>query len=265
VRRMGLLVLVLVVPFLMSNTVHATANSPLTLNTVSHGVKLTLTVPSSEYLAGALVRVQIAIENVSAHPVQLAGTCPPWGTPWVAVLDGIGNVVYPPAVTAVGVKGRTSCSNLYLVKRLSPGAAIKATRLIVLRDTHLQVRATLATHVENGSQVTGFRDLHGKIMNVRLISTSVEAATGVSASTFRVTVPMSAGDTGPLYYQYVLRCDNSGSTSYSGTWRWRHASGSSIELTRLASCSTIPEWHVAAGYLGHPVSLIDYPASTGSP
>jgi hypothetical protein len=255
--------LILVIRSLVPMSAHATTRVAMTVSTVSHGMRLTLIFPGDEHQQGSLIRVQTVIENVSSHPIQLAGTCPPWGTPWVAVLDGTGNDVYPPAVTAIGVKGRTSCSKLYLFKRLSPGARLAATRLVVLRGPQLQMRVMLATAVEYGSQVTKFIPIGGRILLVRLTPASPQAAPVVSSPPLRVAIPMPAAETGPLYYQYVVRCDTAGGTSYPGTWRWQHTSGPTIELTQPAYCSTASEWHVVAGYLNHPVEVVDYSASKG--
>jgi hypothetical protein len=257
-RSKMFLSLVLVMAFLSGGRAQATTGAAITVSTVSHGVRLTMTVPGDEFSEGALVRVRTSIENVSTHPIQLAATCPPWGTPWVAVLDGIGNVAYPPAVTAVGVKGRTKCSKLYLFTRLSPGATLRTTRLIVLRDPRLQARVTLATRVVAGNLVEGWRDMQGKTVAVHLLPATPLAATVTSSPTLQVTVPLPSPDPGPLYYQYVLRCDTSSGASYPGTWTWQHTTGPTIDLTPPTYCASTSEWHIAAGYLDHPVATIDY-------
>jgi hypothetical protein len=127
--------------------------SSLRVQTVSHGVKLTLIVPRLEYSADALVRPTVTVQNVSRHRVQLysypSRACYPYGggNPEAQALDAGGNVLYPPAILG---GPRVLCPPPAPPggpPQLRPGQVIKHAMYVILRTDRLRARVWVEAQV----------------------------------------------------------------------------------------------------------------------
>jgi hypothetical protein len=244
VRRLGLLVVVLVMPLLVPHVVRASASSPLTVSTVSNGVRLTLTVSRRVYAASALAQVTVQVRNASRHPVwtRIGVNCITWN-PSVEVIDDRGTLTsqlppdyFSPPCPRVG--GRL----------LPPGAGVREHVLVIIGATHIS--ATLLV----GKRLNG--RVQTPAVTVRLVP-GTPPSVAVRDSPFgpSVQVDRPTGATGPLYVEDSAFCHlSAGIDTFQNTLIWTPAPAGPI----YPDCGNTQEWHGLAGFLNYPVAAFDY-------
>jgi len=230
----------------------------LTVSTVSHGVKLTLTVPRRNYPRNALIRVSVRLENVSQHWKTISGGGPMCGSnhPGAAVTTDAGLAVYPPAIPSVFA----SCGRFLRGTRLPPGGVLHAHPLIILRGNHVMAYARIDN--QGTELVTRQLVLH-------LVPGVAPQVTFTKTFFLQAAVrPANAGMKKRLYFLYGYRCPGGGDPADHGiistssgvvTWQSTTLSHHGAYLFQVG-CRDPIEWHVVAGYLNQPVAMIDYPA-----
>jgi hypothetical protein len=126
-RRWIIFSLLTLVPYLPAAPAQARGTRAIQVSTVSHGLKLTLTVPAGEYPRGGLVRAMLSVQNISPGDIGLLGSD-------VQVLSTKGEVLYPPSVPpTIEPKGVTPWPPL----RLRSGRAVVERPFIVLRGPYV--------------------------------------------------------------------------------------------------------------------------------
>ena len=243
-RRLVLLVLVSVVPFLVPNSTHAAIGTATTVRAVSNGIRLTLIVPHRVYTTNALARVTVQVRNVSHHPVwtRIGVNCITWN-PSVEVMDDRGTLApqlppsyFPPPCPRVGGQP------------LPPGAAVREHELVIIGARHVSAVLMVGKHL-NGRVET-------PAVTVRLIpGTPLRVAVHDSLAGPFVQVDRPNGATGPLYVEDSAFCHlSAGMATFQNTLIWTPAPASPI----YPDCGNTQEWHGLAGYLNYPVAAFDY-------
>jgi hypothetical protein len=246
VIRMAVLVLLLVVPFVMPESAHATSSTDITVTTVSHGIKLTLVVPGGTYPRNALVKLTVVVQNVSHYAVltRLGPQCETTNNPSIEVSNGKGQLT--PQLPSIMHDGR-GCGvtiGLPLMPRQSELQHVVA----VLSGAYVRAVLYVGRYLAKG-----FRTPRGQIhltTGTALIATLHPSNIGPYA-----TVQRPSGAKGPLYFVESALC---GSPA--------HPQGKEVNLIwsptlfdRIYSgCAGTQDWHGLVGYLNYPVATINY-------
>lgn len=214
------------------------------VETVSHGIRLTLIVPNSVYPRNALVRVNLLLRNVSNHAIVLDEQC--GHRPYVEDTSRSGNRILnlrfsgEPLLVG-GCFGSTS-------PRIEPGDTVASRPYVVLE----------------GPGIRGF-DPSGRIATkpavVSLVS-GVAPRVLVSPSKWvHATVERPAGAPGPLLISQWSSCLEHGMPLDQSNLEWTPALGPDVSpWVSSPECQQILEWHAYVGYVGWPVARIDYKA-----
>lgn len=219
-------------------------------STTTHGIKLTLILPNRSYAANGLARVTVVEQNISSHPIQLTSECP-YGSPRTEVVYGQ-TVVYPPALDGAP---KPHCPLPRLGQLLQPGQSLQRHLIIVLRSGLVRAAGSILVRSKHG---TAYRTIAGRPLSLPL--THGPEAYGVVVSSDPPYARFSAMDTGsgPLYYQFWLRCDTGQFTSYPATHTWLESSNADVSPS-APGCPHPTEWHVVAGRLNGVVAVVNYP------
>jgi hypothetical protein len=151
-RSFGLLLLL--APLSYPRGTGAAPVSAVQIETTTHGVKLSLSVPRRSYPRNALVRVTVRLENVSGHTVLVSGNNPAM----VVVSDASHQVVYWPDAPFMGQElfGQSMARRPTI--HLRPHHHLARSFFVILRGPFLQAQATLgAPAKESGILVAGSR------------------------------------------------------------------------------------------------------------
>mgnify|MGYP001159368483 CR=1 FL=1 len=221
---------------------------------VSRGVELSLSVPRPGYPDGALIRVAVAVENVSHQTVWLLAGGPqePGKTfPQVEVLNDAGTVVYPPAFEGyLPPPGPAPVS-----RPLAPGKRISSQAYVVLRGTHLRAVLDVLTGAQefNSAARVATRPL-----TVRLTPGNPPLVTLTLVGTqVRADIEPLSPVHGPMLFLDAARCPGRG---FSQHLVWTRS------VKHLSpGCTDPTAWHAVAGWLNQSVATIDYTAPTQPP
>lgn len=236
----------------------------LRVDTVAHGVKLSLIVPGSVYPRGVLTRVTVRIQNLS-H--QRLGILPGFtdrncaiDNPQVQALTPRGTARYPPAVRTINPGPVPPCVGgafgLSSYAPLEQGASREGTVPVILGASLLRVTVALAPLGRN-DRVTGHPfTVVGRTLQVRLVQAPRARIVpcGASYSCLRVLPPPGAQVSGPLYYAYSARCEDAkGNVAYQQDARLETTGNRIIHFCN----SQLREVHLVAGWLNQPVGRLD--------
>jgi hypothetical protein len=245
VRRMGLLALVLVVPFLLPDAAHASADSPLTVSTASaDGVRLTSTLPRSVYPRNALVRATVGIQNVGTRTIftRIGDGCNSTN-PLIEVFDRQGRLMSQ--VPSIAFDRAGGCRHVS-GQPFRPGKVVVRHLFAVLRGRYLRTALTIGKNL-HGQDV-------GAKLAVHLIAGVATRVTIDQAGEPFVTVQRPPGATGPLYYSGSALCGTAAdpqTTRVNLLW-------SPVSNRLHSGCLHTREWHGLAGYLNYPVGEINW-------
>src|SRR5947209_8254084 len=95
--RPVLLLVLLVSPALNVTVASASSDQPMTVATVSHGIRVSLTIPATSYPLHALARFSVRVQNVSHVNRYLQDFQPDWGGPYsphILMRDDAGRLFY---------------------------------------------------------------------------------------------------------------------------------------------------------------------------
>ena len=225
----------------------AVVGHPHSVLVVSQGLKLSLTVSKSTYPRDALIQVVITLQNVSRHPIALGATAAPecdWTGPGVQVVDGGGQVLYPPATAWL----LGSCGKKIFPVPLRSGGELRRKTFAILRAADIQAVATVGT----GAMVVT------PMLRLRLISRPSPQLT-LSTYPVRIAVLPGAGWDDRFYFLYSIHCPGTPGMS-KGVPRWERGSTGGDGVFRLsADCSSPVRWAFVGGWLDHPVATLNYP------
>lgn len=242
---------------------HLIVHSPVRVSTVrltkvTHGLQISLTLPSRTYPEGALIRAKMVVRNVSRHTILLGRlTCRQ--NPGIVVTDEAGNVDFPPALPGLAM---FPCGPLLQPRPLRPGRKITRSEYVVLRAPHLQVQVDIALHAQVGPFTPPIKHIMGPAFTASLFPAPSPAVTmhveqiGVSAD-----LAPPAGVTGPYLYQeyWGYKTPDGGvNERYSSTQIWTLRQSLHLAPSWSGEYSQDSWWRVVAGWLNHPVAYITY-------
>jgi len=220
---------------------------------VSHGLRLTLTLPVGPYVRNGLIRTRVQVQNVSREPIRIAGTSDgECGSSRPQVQMRASNGIYESVMPLPGGP-IPSCPLIppNTGPQLRPGRSQAVQKLVILRSSSLRAVLLITT----GRRTT-------------LIATPPITITLGKARTPRIrllatsppTARVSAHDrhSGPLYYVMWSVCVNSHgqltAELFGQAWRSTH----STTLRPATGCGRVSEWHAVAGYVNQPVTMFNY-------
>jgi hypothetical protein len=235
------------------------------VDTVAHGVKLSLIVPGSVYPRGALTRVTVRMQNLSR---QRLGILPGFtdrncaiDNPQVQSLTPGGSVRYPPAVGSINPGPLPPCVGggsfgLSSYAPLAPGASRHGNLLVILGASRLRATVALAPLGRNNRVVGRPFTVVGRTVQVRLVPAPRARIAPCSAAytCLRVLPPPGAHVSGPLYYAYSARCEDAkGKVAYQQNARLETTGNRILHLCN----SQLIELHLVAGWLNQPVGRLN--------
>ena len=240
--RTGLLVLVLVVPFLVPNSTHAATGTASSVS--ADGVRLTLTLPRTVYPRNALVRATVRVQNVGQRTVftRIGDGCVSTN-PFVEAFNRQGRRLdQGPSITFDRAGG---CTHV-LGQPFTPGQFAVRHVFVVLRGRYLRAVLTIGKNLHR-------RDMSAKLA-VNLIAGETPVVTINQTDEPAVTVRRPPGATGSLYYSGSALCGTAAepqTTQLDLLW-------SQVSSPLHSGCLQTREWHGLVGYLNYPVVPIDW-------
>jgi hypothetical protein len=224
---------------------NASSVATLHVDTVTHGVKLSLSVPRQTYPKDALVRVTVRLQNVSRHTVLVSGNNPAT----VVVLDSSHQAVYRPDTPFLGraLFGQSVPPRLAI--KLRPNQRLVNSFFLILRGPLLQAEATLGARAQEYS-------IRGALVPLTLTDETPPTVVVAALPTIHATITPPRGVSGPPYFVEETQCTGNG---ISGTWGgWGMSSSDNLTPGFASDCISNRKWIAYAGWLGHPVASIDY-------
>jgi len=227
---------------------------------VVHGVRLTLAVPGTRYPKDALIRVTLTATNVS-HSRRYVYTVV--YVPTVTVLDGSGKEVYSTeaplgSATIAAVPEPAPSSRMLL-----PGQSLTLRPYVVLRGRHIEANAMLG-RLGRGLN----RTVTTPPLTVALTQEPAPTATIDTSSGLAATITPSPPVAGWLIYYEDTICETPRAISL-GAGPWRSTASNTIQPSFAGTdvvgqgCDGRAHWHAVAGWLNHPVVLIEYDDGAG--
>jgi hypothetical protein len=249
-RRLIALPLLLSLPLLMP--VHRlSAASGIRIESVTHGIRMTLAVPSRTYPRDALIRVSLTLTNVS-HGTRYIGSG--LQEPEAYVLDSSGAEVYSPHdplgdQTLLEQKGPGPRSFALLA-----GHAWRKTQYVVLRGEYIGFEAILG-RPGHGNEIS----IRSGEAVVRLTEEPKPSVAITSSPTLHAVVNPVVPAQGPLHYLSETSWAVGDNARLTGTG-WEITRSTTIQSQIPASSLTgaICKWHAIASWLNHPVVEITY-------
>jgi hypothetical protein len=225
-----------------AETVHA----PITVSSVSRGMRLTLVVPRDQYALDALARVAVIMTNVSSHAITVRTVPHDLGglNLSVAVQDVHGNKSVLP-MESFEVRPYSKLTGY----RVLPGHTVRVDRYVVVTGPRLVAFADMLP--PDGTSVVHTPTAHVTLVPGVPLTLSVR---GGSGRRFLQIGPPGASNAGPLRYIQSLHCARPGGYTLRAQIVWVAVPRRSI----YPACRPILEWQVVAGYLNQPVAAIDY-------
>jgi hypothetical protein len=240
------LVILCMVQLLAPASLHAASVSALRVDTISHGVKLSLSIPRQTYPKNALVTVTVRLQNVSRHPVLVSGNNPST----VAVFDSSHQVVYWPNTPFMDQELFDHSVPKRLPIKLAPNKHISTTFFVILWGPFLQAQAMLGAPAKQ-------HDIRGTFVPLTLTNDVAPAVVVTDAPTIHADVTPPPGVSGPLHFVQQKQCTTG--NGVSGTWTgWDVATSDSLTPGFTSDCSSNRKWIAYVGWLNHPVATIDY-------
>jgi len=221
------------------------------VDTITHGIKLSLILPKRVYVQDMLTKVTVRVQNVSRHPVRMYRYACPNGGLFVEVRDDAGRYLYPPAVAGPPV---IHCPKPLVTLTLQPRQVLKRQVFVILRGSHLNA---VVMRPLNGTKFPG-QPLIVPLNPGQIPQVALHTSPDLYA-TIRGSTPQQQG---PLLYQEAQFCwadANKSAGSGTATLNWGKTYPNRDGSYHFApDCDVHVEWHVVAGWMNQPVATIDY-------
>lgn len=257
-HRITFLLLLRLLPLLSVAPAGAETGHTLRVDTMSHAVRLSLTVPRSIYPRGGITRVTVRVENLSRQPLIVTPGCAfQFDNPQIESLTPSGVIRYPPAVRSATANPSPPCTGGAVRSGvLRSGAYSQWSVLALLGASRLRATVALAP-LEPNNRVGRSFTVVGRTVPVRLLGmpgTRIVRCSN-SYSCLHVLPPPGARVTGPLYYAYSAKCeDANGNVAYGQQLLLTPTTRTTLHI----GCGApLVELHLVAGWLNQPVGRID--------
>jgi len=226
--------------------------APIGVDAVSyvHGLRMSISLPKRAYPAGALVRANLVVTNVSLHPVWLKVDCLRSVTATVQVVDGSGTVRYGGPVQPFI---QHSCLPVW-PRALPAGSATRQKPFLVLAASWLRAVVFLAAADKPGAAIVVVR---GAPFHVVLGPSRAPRVTfSRSARGAYADVTPLAAVSGPMYYTEAALCESATGLSTPSQPTWTPVlTGRRV----YAGCDRPSRWRLGVGWLGSTSTSLDYP------
>ncbi len=242
----ALAALLLPSPFSPVSGTSASSTTSLRVDTVTHGVKLSLIVPRRTYPRNALIQVTVRLQNVSRRTVLVSSGI---NGPTVVVLDSAKQVVYSPESpfmddTFMSILGGGPRPPI----KLAPHKSWTPTFFVILRGPVLQAQALLGAR---GKEL----EVDGAPVPITLTDAAAPAVLVSDAPTIHATVTPPPGALGPPIVMEETHCSGNGISSEDG---WDGASSDDLTPDFAPDCVSPRTWIAYAGWLGYPIATVSY-------
>ena len=227
-------------------------------STVSHGLRITLSVAQPTYSIDGLALTVIAIQNVTGASIGLINSPCTGQYTHTEVLNKKGNPYPWPLPTYV-----LPCP-LPLPTTLAAGKSLTSDSVVYLQSGMLRADLTIATSKAGNELV----DVTGKKLSVKLHAAQPEYATFASqpgsVGGFTASIWPVPKDAGRLYYAEVEVCGSDAGQEIEGAapGYWQSTSKSWVSTNILGPACMHEEWHVLAGWLGYGAARLDFSATS---
>lgn len=243
----------------------------LSATKAAFGLRFTMSVQRRTYQRGALARVDLTMRNVSKRSIDIEkGRCQ-LGRLWAMDFDvspgtrsfNPAKDLYPPAVPSDPDILAWDCHPPFPTAALHPGEEVRHSALVPLRGPWLlEMAAITVEHLNPPSNRPGPQQVFAfpTRLHVALIPGNSNATPRILTSpVVHVDFTEPSGATGPLYYQYLMHCQNpDGSFYFDRSFRWQHVTGTTVALNQPSFCTSLLGWKVVGGWENYPLEEADY-------
>lgn len=248
----------------------AAPDTSLTATSVSHGVRITLTVPRHRYVYDGLERFTVTITNVSHARRYLQDFQPDWGGPYsphILMRTHAGRLVYEEELSSFLAPNPGTLGANYI---LQPGASRTWHIQFVLQGEDIRA----VSRVADG--YTAFTGPPGSLprsawahhlwhisspwIHLALRAEKAPSVTITRTGTrLHVAVHAPWKASGPMFYMDSSRCwTGHGTMSSPQHVPWTPAAGPGFTTSLTAHCPSRQPWHAVVGWSNHRVLLISY-------
>jgi hypothetical protein len=261
--KAAMLLALTVFPFLTPSTGNAQPINGVRVSTVSHGVRLTLTMNRRAYPWQAIALVTVRVENLASGVLVLDSGAQCVGqNPRVVVWTRANHVVFPPAIWPLTApqpclvhstdNGGTPPPSLTGV-RLATGAHREWNLYVILRGQRVRATASLSRSAPAGAE--GHYNIFTPFILVRITSGVRPVVHFCQAVLCAIVTPAArTRSEGPLLFASVA-----GYTDARGrTVACSQETSLQVSPVRTLypGCPQATIWHAVAGYLNQPVATI---------
>lgn len=271
-RYASLLLALLLSSFAVPRDAGAQTGGPVTAETVSHGVRIVLSIPRRVYPRNALVRFTVTVQNVSPHNRYLQDWPPDWGGPYsphILMRTASGRFVYEEGLSTFLAPTPGSASGNYILR---PGASLTRHIRFVLEAPQVQaVEKIFDGYTSFGARPgtptpprSRWAQHEWRVATpfVSLTLTNEPAPKLIisrSAGRVRVIARPAAPVQGAPLFMDSLRCWTGPSTMWTNQHvPWAVARGGRFSSSVDRHCPSRQPWHAVIGWPNHRVAFISY-------
>jgi hypothetical protein len=236
----------------------------LTVQTLSHGVRLTLTLPKRIFAADEIARATVRVDNLSHRALTVDHRCD-LKNPEVDVRAASGFPLYPPPVDFLSAPPRCP----FYTTTLRPGASLVTFPYIIVRAKYLQARVLLAPQrvKTTGLGPGPYFVVRTPVTRVRLVPAEKPAVQLCSFSHLCANVeppllPVGLQVHGPLLYAFTAQCGSKGVPRYiQSVWLQPAPANHVFKPPRYRvypGCDRPAIWNFVVGWLGTPSVRIHF-------
>lgn len=240
----------------MRATPHAVSATSST--TISHGIKVTFSVPRISYPRDSLVPTNITLRNVSGKTAQIVDDKCERIVPHTDVLQENGQPYAWPLPIA-----NSFCTRNFNTVSVAPGMSYIRTSIVYLQGNVIRAVAYVHVGPANASEMEQINS-----SPLRLMMTKREPEHATLASTQHLYKGVSASvwpghkQLGKLYFAQYDYCDGKVFASSQGTtpvYTWLATKGARTPTDQLSPwpCLRDEQWRVIVGWLGHTAARLN--------
>lgn len=270
--RLSALLVLLVSLFPYAGPVSASADASITVAAVSHGVRVTLTIPRQDYPLDALARFTVTLQNVSHVNRYIQDFQPDWGGPYsphILMRTDAGKLIYEEDLSTFLAPSPGDLGTNYV---LHPGETLTRHIRFVLQAANVQA----VTRVANGytafqygpgtptpprsAWATHLWHIASPWVHLNLTQDQAPRV-GVTrtGNQLHVTVAAPWPTSGSMFYMDSARCwTGKGTMSTPQHVPWTRAQGNQFTTTLTPHCPSKQPWHAVVGWPDHRVTFISY-------